>query len=56
MLAEELAREATEGSRDAAFARCKTNLREFAAALLACFRLPEKRNEEIRSFFPDLFA
>jgi hypothetical protein len=27
-----------------------------AAALLACFRLPEERNAEIRGFFPDLFA
>jgi hypothetical protein len=55
-LAAELAREASGGSRDAAFSKSKGLLREFAIALLACFRLPEERNAEIKAFFPPLFA
>lgn len=55
-LAAELAREPSGGSRDAAFAKSRGLLREFAPALLACFRLPGERSSAIEAVFPDLFA
>ena len=43
-------------ARDAAFEACVSELRAFAAALLACFPLDEKRAEDVKSAFPELFA
>ena len=55
-LAEELAREPGEGTRDAAFGACERKVKVFAAAILACFRLEERRNDAVRETFPELFA
>jgi hypothetical protein len=43
-------------ARDAAFDACVSELRAFAAALLACFPLDDARAEETRAAFPELFA
>ena len=43
-------------ARDAAFDACVSELRAFAAALLACFPLDDVRAEETRAAFPELFA
>ena len=55
-LGRELAAEATQGSRAAAFEASRGKLRETASALLDCFRLDAKYVDPIRADFPDLFA
>jgi len=55
-LAAELSREASAGSRDAAFKVSQECLRGFAVALLGCFRLPAEKSDEVKAMFPDLFA
>eukprot|EP00740_Mantoniella_antarctica_P002128 CAMPEP_0181356368 /NCGR_PEP_ID=MMETSP1106-20121128/4389_1 /TAXON_ID=81844 /ORGANISM="Mantoniella antarctica, Strain SL-175" /LENGTH=267 /DNA_ID=CAMNT_0023469157 /DNA_START=60 /DNA_END=863 /DNA_ORIENTATION=- len=55
-LAAELALDQRGDSRDAAFRKSKVLIRQFAAALLACFRLSEARNAATEAAFPALFA
>jgi hypothetical protein len=56
-LAKSLSDASTVGpERDAAFATCKQNLRNFAQKLLNCFPIDETAASETKSVFPDLFA
>ena len=54
-LAAELTREAVGGSREAAFDKTRGDVRGFAGALLAAFRLPASEVANIQSQFPELF-